>query len=185
VLFAVEPEPSTNVLRSVGSNSSAEASAAEHPHGPECDYATCLFGDWAGLKPTLEQAGIGVALSYNSTYQVNVHGGLDTENANRHRPKTAGSSRLRILAKPATGTSTSFRHPHTAKFAYSLKQGSATSADDEHMKLIGFSSGREALSKSETKSLKNSGCAQASKSVNNYRGRKTEAISWRSWVGVG
>jgi porin len=66
-----------------GPDSSAEASAAEPPHGPECDYGTCLFGDWAGLKPTLEQAGIGVALSCNSTYQVNVHGGRDTEDANR------------------------------------------------------------------------------------------------------
>ena len=42
-----------------------------------------LTGDWGGSRTELEEAGLSLALYYNSYFGVNAHGGLDTNNAHR------------------------------------------------------------------------------------------------------
>ena len=39
-----------------------------------------LMGDWGGLRTDLEESGITLALTYQSVFQVNMHGGRETKN---------------------------------------------------------------------------------------------------------
>jgi len=57
------------------------------PDDPEAEasgpFDGNLTGDWGGVRTKLQQAGVDVQLSLDTTYQNNVHGGLDTKDAQR------------------------------------------------------------------------------------------------------
>ena len=57
-------------------------SSSSKTSGHPFDRST-LTGDWGGLRPTLQDLGLTLSLSYQQQYQQNFRGGLDTHNGHR------------------------------------------------------------------------------------------------------